>query len=110
MNISSALVVAKQEDQERVLEAISSIDLCSVELIEDEKIIVLIESESLDEELKAFKALEKIKNTISVSMVFSYQDLDDEIQKAGKVDIEQRLDEKKDAEDIEYYGNIFQKY
>lgn len=111
MNISSVLIVAKSEHHEQIKAEISKIKHCSVELCEEDKIIVLIESESLDDELKAYKALERLEKVISVSMVFSYQDLDEDIKKAsaGK-DLSSELHKDKNAKDIEYFGNIFQKY
>ncbi len=111
MNISSVLIVAKNEDHEQIKNEISKIKLCSVELCEDDKIIVLIESENLEDELSAYKALERIKKAISVSMVFSYQDLDEDIKKASaSKDLANELHSDKNAKDIEYFGNVFQKY
>lgn len=42
----------------------------------------MIESENLEDELNSYKMLEKLPNIISINMVFSYQDLNDDIQKA----------------------------
>ncbi len=42
----------------------------------------MIESESLEKELESYKMLEKLPHIISINMVFSYQDLDKDIQKA----------------------------
>lgn len=111
MNISSVLIIAKKEHQDKLLKEIKLIKDCSVELNEDDKIIVLIESECLDDELKAYKSLESLANIISINMVFSYQDLDEDIQKASEAkNLLHKLEKKENAKDIEYYGNIFQKY
>ncbi len=109
MNISSVLIVAKKEHQEILLQDIAKVQCCSVELVEDEKIIVLIESENLNDELKAYKTLENLKNVGAISMVFSYQDLDDDI-KSIKNEVPKSLQDDVKAEDIRYHGNIFEKY
>ncbi|KGI57034.1 chaperone NapD [Campylobacter sp. MIT 97-5078] len=111
MNISSVLIIAKKEHQDKLLKEIKQIKDCSVELNENDKIIVIIESMCLDDELKAYKSLESLKNIISINMVFSYQDLDEDIQKASEnKNLLKKLEKKQNAKDIEYYGNIFQKY
>lgn len=109
MNISSVLIVAKTAHHEALCEAINKIKHCSVELVEEEKIIVVIESENLNDELAAYKALEALKNTSAVSMVFSYQDLDEDIKNI-KGEVPKKLQDNVKAEDIEYYGEIFEKY
>lgn len=105
MNISSVLIIAKANQQENLLANIAKIEHCSVELVEGEKIIVLIESANLDEELKAYKALEKLPGAAAVSMVFSYQDLDEDMAKikGGVPDV---LNQEINADDIEYHGDI----
>lgn len=110
MNISSVLINAKKDKQERLLKEINSIKNCSVELVEDEKIIVIIESENLDEELSSYKKLEKLEHIISINMVFSYQDLDEDMQKIMSANIENIANEQKDAKDIKYSGNINDKF
>ena len=109
MNMSSVLIIAKENHHKTLCDAIAKIEHCSVELIEGEKLIVLIESENLDDELKAYKALEALKHTSAVSMVFSYQDLDEDIKNIkGKVP--KNLQENIKAEDIKYHGSIFETY
>lgn len=109
MNISSVLIIAKEAHHSTLREAINKIEHCSIELVEGEKLIVVIESENLNDELKAFKALEALKNTSAVSMVFSYQDLDEDMKNI-KGEVPQSLKDSVKAEDIEYHGSIFEKY
>lgn len=110
MNLSSVLIVAKQEYQEELCKQINATSKCSVELCEGDKMIVIIESETLEEELNAFKNLEKLSNVISINMVFSYQDLDDDIQKAINSGAIKTIEKKEKAENITYYGSIFNKF
>lgn len=109
MNMSSVLIIAKEAHHKALREDIAKIEHCSIELVEGEKLIVLIESENLNDELKAYKALEALKNTSAVSMVFSYQDLDEDIKNI-KGKIPKSLQENIKAEDIEYHGGIVEKY
>ena len=105
MNISSVLIIAKETHHKALREDIAKIEHCSVELVEGEKLIVLIESENLNDELKAYKALEALKNTSAVSMVFSYQDLDEDIKNI-KGEVPKSLQDNIKAEDIKYHASI----
>ena len=106
-NISSVVITAKEENIEQIKAEISKVPYCSVELCEDGKIVALIEAENLDSELKSYKILEKIPNIISINMVFSYQDLDEEIEKAINSGAIQTIEKNENAENIKYYGNIY---
>ncbi|QOR00671.1 chaperone NapD [Campylobacter sp. 2014D-0216] len=111
MNLSSVLILSKEEKISKLKEQIQNIPCCSVELIEEEKIIVVIESENLEDELKAYKQLEQLDGVVSINMVFSYQDLDEEREKILKSNFKSdAFDENLKKDDIEYYGNIFRKY
>ncbi len=109
MNVSSVLIIAKEQHHDTLREQIAQIEHCSIELVEGEKMIVLIESENLDEELKAYQKLEKLKKASAVSMVFSYQDLDEDIENI-KGSVPASLNEDILAEDIEYSGSMADKY
>ncbi|QBL11350.1 chaperone NapD [Campylobacter helveticus] len=109
MNLSSVLIVAKEDKIDFLAEAIAQIELCSVELREKDKLIVVIESDDLDSELKAYKKLEALPNLISINMVFSYQDLDEDIQKAINSGAIESIEKNEKAENITYNGSVFQK-
>ena len=104
MHISSILITAKTIHHQELIKNISNIKYCSVELVEDEKIIAIIESDTLDNELNAYKELEKLKNIISINMIFSYQDDLDDSKIHGN--IPKSLKEQLDAKDIKYFGNV----
>lgn len=110
MNLSSVLIVAKEEKHDEICKKIEKIEHCSVELKEQDKIIVVIESKDLDSELKAYKELEKLENIISINMVFSYQDLDEDMQKIAENNLASVLEKNEKAEDIKYYGSVVDKY
>lgn len=109
MNLSSVLILTKEENQEKLIQDINQVPNCSVEMNENGKIIVIIESENLEDELSSYKKLEKLSNIISISMVFSYQDLDDDIQKAINSGAIETIEKNEKAENIEYYGSIFRR-
>lgn len=109
MNISSVLIRVKQEFKKEAIEYINKVKNCNVELNEDDKIIVLIECESLEDELSSYKQLELTPNLISINMVFSYQDLDEDIQNANESKFLESVQKAQDAKDINYYGSIYKK-
>lgn len=109
MNISSVLIRVKQEFKKEAIEYINKVKNCNVELNEDDKIIVLIECESLEDELSSYKQLELTPNLISINMVFSYQDLDEDIQNANESKFLESVQKTQDAKDINYYGSIYKK-
>ncbi|MBX1886426.1 chaperone NapD [Campylobacter peloridis] len=111
MNLSSVLILTTEEKIEKLKEQIQKVPYCTIELVQDEKIIVVIESKNLDDELKAYKQLEQLDGVVSINMVFSYQDLDGEREKILKANLEiNSFDEKLNNNDLEYYGNIYRKY
>lgn len=111
MNLSSVLIVSKKEKIEQIKEKIEKVPFCSVELVQDDKIIVIIESENLEDELSAYKNLEKLDDIISINMIFSYQDLDEEREKILKANFQaDDFNEKLKKDNLEYYGNIYKKF
>ncbi|EDS88644.1 hypothetical protein EHI_052300 [Entamoeba histolytica HM-1:IMSS] len=108
--MSDVLILAKEEYINDLKKAISEIPFCSVELCENEKIIVVIESENLEDELNSYKMLEKLPNIISINMVFSYQDLNDDIQKAINSGAIETIEKNENAENVRYYGSVFNQF
>lgn len=108
MNISSVVLTINKAHKDTILQKIPLISGCEIAGSNDEKIVVLIECQSLKCELKNYKLLGAIDGVIDISMIYSYQDLDDEIQKANNNDIEkimQKVDQM-DAKDVVYNGNL----
>ena len=107
-NISSVVITlmdAKLSDE--VVSKINTIPNCEVAAKENDKIVVLIESSDLDGELATFRSLEHIEGVSTVAMIYSYQDLDNDISKANSNDIGEivrKIDEM-DVKDIKYNGN-----
>ncbi len=70
MNLSSVLLIVKEADQKEFLENLKKIEGCSAELVEKEKIIAVIESDTLENELGIYKAIEALPKLVSINMVF----------------------------------------
>ncbi|EAL9660429.1 oxidoreductase, partial [Campylobacter jejuni] len=47
---------------------------------------------------------------ISINMVFSYQDLNDDIQKAINSGAIETIEKNENAENIRYYGSVFNQF
>lgn len=110
MNLSSVLLIVKEEDQPEFLKNLEKIEGCSVELREKDKIIAVIESDCLENELAIYKAVEVLPKLISMNMVFSYQDLDEDIEKVANSNAIKTIEKNERAEDIKYHGTIFNKF
>ncbi|AII15034.1 periplasmic nitrate reductase assembly protein [Campylobacter iguaniorum] len=108
MNISSLVVnVADLSMIDNIKAKICEIKNCEVVACENDKIVVTIEAKNFDEEIKSYKIIERLQGISTVSMVYSYQDLDEEIEKSNnnKIgEIVRKLDSA-DSKDVVYHGN-----
>ncbi len=75
MNISGILVQTKPEHTESVIKKIKQSNCCEYH-IHDEKgrIIVTIEGENTEEEIKKLKILQSFDNIISADMMYAYSE------------------------------------
>ncbi|ALV65158.1 chaperone NapD [Campylobacter fetus] len=108
MNISSVVVnVIDPSFVSDIVNAISHIECCEVVAQNENKIVAVIESMCLDDEIKSYKSIEAIKGISTVAMIYSYQDLDEDIEKSNNNhigEIVRKIDES-DVNDIVYNGN-----
>ncbi|CUU78326.1 nitrate reductase formation protein NapD [Campylobacter hyointestinalis subsp. hyointestinalis] len=108
MNISSVVInVADLNLMSEIANLVSDIDGCEVVAQNENKIVVLIESQSFDDEIKSYKSIERLPGIATVSMIYSYQNLDEDIEKSNNNnigDILRKIDESS-VDDIEYHGN-----
>lgn len=107
-NISSVVITLMNPNlYEEVATKIDKISNCEVAAKENDKIVAIIESADLDEELATFRMLEQLEGVSTVAMIYSYQDLEGDISKANSNDIGsivRKIDEM-DVKDIKYNGN-----
>ncbi|MDL2347529.1 chaperone NapD [Campylobacter hyointestinalis] len=108
MNISSVVInVADLNSISKIANLVSDIDGCEVVAQNENKIVALIESQSFDDEIKSYKSIERLPGIATVSMIYSYQNLDEDIEKSNNNnigDILRKIDESS-IDDIEYHGN-----
>jgi len=72
MNISSIIIKTTPGKTDIVIQELQKSGLCEVHLHEDNKIVGIIEAESISEEVSVVKKISKISNVISAEMAFSY--------------------------------------
>ncbi|GAX87914.1 periplasmic nitrate reductase NapD [Lebetimonas natsushimae] len=114
MNISSVIVKTKPEHYDAVYMNLLESDLCDVHFGEKEKgiIIVTIEGESVEEEIKKVTAIEDMPYIISANMHMSYNE--EELDKLREgIDLNKTVEElntEKKAEEIDYKGSLKKKY
>ncbi|CUU68665.1 chaperone NapD [Campylobacter hyointestinalis] len=108
MNISSVVInVADLNLMSDIANLVLDIDGCEVVAQNENKIVALIESQSFDDEIKSYKSIERLPGIATVSMIYSYQNLDEDIEKSNNNnigDILRKIDESS-VDDIEYHGN-----
>ena len=114
MNISSVLLMVKPENVEGVITAVEKVKTAEYHMHDElGKIIITIEGENLDEELKLLKQIKAIPKVISAEMMYSYsEDELDDLRKGLEKnnDIPGWLnDENVKAEDIKYHGDLKKK-
>ena len=115
MNISSIVVQALPEHVDDLIEIFKNATFCEYHFHDKEKgkIIVTVEGESVDDEIKNLKIIQSLEHVISAEMMMSYSEdeLDREIKKLeGQEPVPEIL--KKDnirAEDIVYHGDLRKK-
>ncbi len=110
MNISGIVVKTTEDKYRSVLKALGSSGICEVHFHEKGKIIITIEGESTDEEIKKLKIVESMDGVLSAEMVYAYSknELESERNKlelSGEVP-EWLNDDNIKAHQIKYKGNI----
>lgn len=110
MNISSVIIYTKSEvNLQNLADIVAKIEFCEVVAAQDDKIVATIQTETLDQELGAFKSMQALDGVRDVAMIYSYQDLDEEIANANNNDIEsimQKIDDEPEIKNIKYGGHL----
>ncbi|MDN5087689.1 chaperone NapD [Aliarcobacter butzleri] len=113
MNISSIVVQTLPKNLEEVVKALKASGVCDY-FMHDElgRVIVTIEGDGVQEELKKLKVIEAIPNIISadMQMAYSQEELDSHLEVLENSDAVPRvLNEDVKPEDIVYNGDLKQK-
>jgi nitrate reductase NapD len=115
MNISSIVVQVLPKYMDDVLEILQNAEFCDYHFHDKDKgkIIVTVEGESVDDEIKNLKIIQSIQHVIAADMMMSYseEELDAEIKKLEESDPVPAMlnDDSIKAEDIVYKGDLRKK-
>ena len=110
MNISSVIIYTNNETNlQNLADFVAKIEFCEVVAAQDNKIVATIQTDTLDQELGAFKTIQALDGVSDVAMIYSYQDLDEQIEAANNNDIEsimQKIDDEPEIKNIKYGGSL----
>jgi nitrate reductase NapD len=115
MNVSSIVVQAKTEYVEDLVEFFKNCGFCDYHFHDTAmgKIILTVEGEGVDEEIKHFKSIQTTPHVISAEMMMAYSEDELERERAKLIDknpVPSMLeDEHLKAEEIRYYGDLKKK-
>lgn len=115
MNVSSVVVQVTQKYFDDVLEILQNAEFCDYHFSDKSigKIIVTVEGESVDDEIKNLKIIQSIQHVIAADMMMSYSEdeLDAEIKKLESSDPVPAMlnDDTIEAKDIVYKGDLRKK-
>ncbi len=110
MNISSIVVKVKEDKFLTVLETLNCSEFCEVHYHEGCKIVVTIEGNSTDEEIKKLKKIEMMEGVLAAEMVYAYSEHELE-EERNKIEMAESVpewlnDDSLKAHQIQYKGNI----
>ena len=110
MNISSIIIYTNNEvNLQNLADNVAKMEFCEVVAAQDNKIVATIQTDALDQELNAFKTIQAMQGVSDVAMIYSYQDLDEQIDAANNNDIEsimQKIDDEPEIKNIKYGGHL----
>ena len=115
MNVSSIVVQARADHVEELVETFKNCDYCEYHFHDTSigKIIVTVEGEGVNEEIKCLKKIQQTPHVIAADMMMAYSEdeLDQERDKLeGTNPVPEMLnDDTIRAEDIVYYGDLKKK-
>ena len=114
MNISSIVIQVKPENYDAVQEELVSSGVCEYHFGDKEKgkMIVTVEGEGVEEEIKKLVRIQTTKGVLAADMMQTYQEeLDDAIKELESSDVvpEVLADENIDIRDIKYNGDLKKK-
>ena len=114
MNISSIVVTTLPKNLESVIENLKKSGVCDYHMHDEKgRVIITIEGENVEDELKKLKVIEAIPNVITADMQMSYseEELSRHMQVLENSDAVPKVLNNKDinVEDIVYWGDLKRK-
>jgi len=116
MNISSIVVQCRSDYYDEVKARLEQSGLCDYHFGDQGKgkIIITIEGEDVEEEIKKLTAIQEMPHVIAADMMQTYQEemLDEEVRKLDEADLvpEMLNDDTLDARDIVYHGDLKKRF
>ncbi|NJO68547.1 MAG: chaperone NapD [Bacteroidetes bacterium] len=112
MNVSSIVIKINLEKAELIMDQLDG--LCEVHHCENAKLIATIEQDTIDDEIRIIRAIEKIDGVSSVEMAFSYSETElekirNDVELGGEVP-KWLNDESVTAKQIDYQGDLKKKF
>ena len=110
MNISGIVIKVKENKFHDVLDTLKCSNLCEVHFYQDGKIVVTIDGDSTDEEIKRLKKIEMIEGVLSAEMVYAYSEHELESERS-KIDMSEDVPQWLNNNDIKahqikYRGDV----
>ena len=114
MNISSIVVQTMPKYLDEVVEALKNTPECDYHMHDEKgRIIITLEGEGVEEELKKLRVIEAIPHVITADMQMAYSEdeLDSHMEKIANGDVIPKMlnDEDMDPRDIVYNGDLKKK-
>ncbi len=114
MNISSIVVQTKPENLKQVVEDLKNCEACDYHLHDEKgRVIITIEGEGVEEELKKLRVVENIPNVISADMQMAYseEELNENINVLENSEAVPKILNNKDIDprDMVYNGDLKRK-
>jgi len=114
MNISSIVVQTVPKFLEEVVETLKNIPECDYHFHDEKgRIVITIEGEGVEEELKKLRVVEQVPHVVSAEMQMAYSEdeLDEHMEVLANADIVPKMlnDESINPKDIIYNGDLKKK-
>lgn len=116
MNISSIVVQTAPKFLDEVVEALKQSGVCDYHFHDEKgRIIVTIEGEGVEEEIKKLTAIQEIPHVVAADMSFAYseEELDaerDKLEKEGTSLPEWLNADEVNVKEIQYHGDLKKKF
>lgn len=116
MNISSIVVQTAPKFLEEVVEALKNSDVCDYHFHDEKgRIIVTIEGEGVEEEIRKLTAIQEIPHVVAADMSFAYSEEEleaerDKLEKEGTSLPEWLNADNVDVKSIKYHGDLKKKF
>ncbi|NPA03434.1 MAG: chaperone NapD [Epsilonproteobacteria bacterium] len=115
MTLSSCVIRCNPQDLEAVKKRVEESGVCDIHIVDKKGyIIVTIEGENIEEEIKKLKTLQFLEGVLSAEMVYSYSEDELDALRDGLEmqdnPIPEILEKDVRAEEIVYNGDLKKKY